>query len=115
LVLAVVGLYSVVACTVAERTREIGIRVALGAGRAQILRMVLGQGMRLTAIGLGLGVTLAAGAAQVLKSQLIGLGAADPLSFTLMPSALVASALAACVIPARRAARLDPLRALRHD
>jgi putative ABC transport system permease protein len=115
LLLAVVGLYSVIACTVAERTREIGIRVALGAGRAEILRLIVGQGMVLTGTGLALGLVLAAGAAQVLKSQLIGLGAGDAMSFGLTTGVLVAAALAACLIPARRAAALDPLRALRRQ
>ena len=115
LLLAVVGLYSVVAYSVAQRTREIGIRMALGAGRPAILGMVLRQGMALTAIGLAIGIGLALAAAQGLKSQLLGLTATDPVSFGGMTLALLVVAVAACALPARRASRLDPLTALRRD
>lgn len=115
LLLAVVGLYSVVAFTVSQRTREIGIRMALGANRREILRLVLRQGMLLTATGLAIGIALALGAAHVLESQLLGLAPTDPVSFAATTSALLTAAIAACLIPARRAASLDPLRALRRD
>ena len=115
LLLAVVGLYSVVAYSVSLRTHEIGVRMALGAARAEILRMVLRQGMVLTGIGLAVGLALAFGAAQVLKSQLVGLTATDPVSFGATTLVLLAVALAACALPAMRAARLDALRALRRD
>jgi ABC-type antimicrobial peptide transport system permease subunit len=115
LLLAVVGLYSVVAYSVAQRTREIGIRMALGAGRQSILAMVLRQGLMLTGIGLVIGLGLAAAAAQAVKSQLLGLDAIDPVSFGGTTLALLLVALAACVLPARRASRLDPLTALRRD
>jgi ABC-type antimicrobial peptide transport system permease subunit len=115
LLLAVVGLYSVVACSVAQRTREIGIRMALGAGRPAIVGMVMRQGMVLTATGLLGGLALALGAARLLESQLMGLGATDPVSFAGTTLLLLAVALAACALPARRAARLDPLAALRRD
>ena len=115
LLLAVVGLYSVIAYSVAQRTREIGIRMALGAGRQSILGMVLRQGLLLTAAGLAIGLALAAAAAQAVKSQLLGLDAIDPVSFGGTTLALLLVALAACALPARRAARLDPLTALRRD
>jgi macrolide transport system ATP-binding/permease protein len=115
LLLAVVGLYSVVAFTVSQRTREIGIRMALGASRREILRLVLRQGMLLTATGLAIGIALALVAAHVLESQLLGLAPTDPVSFVATTSALLTAAIAACLIPARRAASLDPLRALRRE
>jgi putative ABC transport system permease protein len=115
LLLALVGLYSVISYSVGQRTHEIGVRVALGASRGEITRMVLRQGIRVTALGLVIGLALAAGAAQVLAGQLMGLPPLDPLSFVVMTALLGAVATAAAAIPARRAARLDPLRALRHD
>ena len=115
LLLAVVGLYSVVAFTVSQRTREIGIRMALGANRGEVLRLVLRQGMLLTATGLAIGIALALGAAHVVESQLLGLAPTDPVSFAATTSALLIAAIAACIVPARRAAALDPLRALRQD
>jgi ABC-type antimicrobial peptide transport system permease subunit len=115
LLLAIVGLYGVVSYSVASRRAEIGVRVALGASRGEITRMVLRQGIRVTALGLVIGLALAAGAAQVLAGQLMGLPPLDPVSFVVMTALLGAVATAAAAIPARRAARLDPLRALRHD
>ena len=115
LLLAVVGLYSVVAFGVAQRTREIGIRIAIGASRADILRLVLRQGMRLTMIGLFAGVVLAAAAAHAVRSQLIGVEPLDVTSFAGTAVLLLLVSLLACAIPARRAARLDPVRALRLD
>ena len=113
LLLAVVGLYSVITYTVAQRTREIGVRLAMGATRGQILRLVLRQGMILTVIGLVIGAALAAAAAQALRSQLMGVAPTDALSFGVPSALLLAIALLACAIPARRATRLDPVRALR--
>jgi predicted permease len=115
LLLSVVGLYSVVAYSVSQRTREIGIRMALGAARVGILRMVLGQGVMLALAGVAIGLILAAGAGQVLKAQLLGLSAADPVSFGLTAVALLSVAVMACLIPARRAAAMDPLTALRRE
>ena len=113
LLLAVVGLYSVVAFNVAQRTREIGVRVAMGATRGQILRLVLRQGMMLTAVGLAIGAVLAVGAAYALRSQLMGLAPADAVSFGGTTLLLLVVSLLACVVPAHRATRLDPVRALR--
>jgi putative ABC transport system permease protein len=113
LVLAVVGLYGVIAYSVAQRTREIGIRMALGAARGSVVRMVLRQGLVLTGVGLAIGLGLAIAAGRVLSGQLIGISATDPFSFIATIAALMIVALAASVIPARRAAALDPLVALR--
>jgi predicted permease len=113
LLLAVVGLYSVVTFSVAQRTREIGVRMAMGATRGQIMRLVLRQGMILTVTGLLIGAALAAAAAQALRSQLMGLAPTDAVSFGATGALLFAVSLLACVIPARRATRLDPVRALR--
>lgn len=113
LLLAVVGLYSVVAFSVAQRTREIGVRVALGASPRGILRMVLAQAMRLTLIGLAIGGALAALAAQALRSQLMGIAPTDLVSFAGTTALLLAVAILASVLPARRAAGLDPVSALR--
>lgn len=115
LLLASVGLYSVVALSVAQRTREIGVRVALGATRGSVMILVLRQGLTVTAIGLAIGGLLAVAAAQALRSQLMGVAPTDVPSFAWTTVLLLLVALLACVIPARRAARLDPVRALRID
>lgn len=111
--LAVVGLYSVVAYNVAQRTREIGVRLALGASRGQILRLVLRQGMALTVVGLAIGAALSVAAAMGLRSQLMGITPGDPLSFGGTTLLLLCVALLACLVPALRATRLDPVKALR--
>ena len=113
LVLAAVGVHGSLSHAVAQREREIGIRMALGAGNAQILALVVGQGAALVGVGVlvGLGAAMAAG--RMLASLLHGVAAADPLTFLLAPSVLVAAALAACWFPARRATRVDPVRMLR--
>jgi len=113
LILAVVGLYGVIAYTVAQRTREIGIRMALGAARGTVVRMVLRQALALTAFGLAIGLVLAVLAGGLLSGQLIGISPNDPVSFVVTVAVLAVVALAASVIPARRAASLDPLAALR--
>jgi ABC-type antimicrobial peptide transport system permease subunit len=104
-----------VAYSVSRRTREIGIRMALGAGRGEILGMVVRQGLMLTGMGLIVGMALAFAAAQALKSQLLGLQPTDPVSFAGTTVLLLVVSLAACALPARRASRLDPLTALRTD
>jgi macrolide transport system ATP-binding/permease protein len=113
LLLAMVGLYSVIAYGVVQRTREIGVRIALGATRHEILGLVVRQGLVLTGIGLVIGTALAALAANALRSQLIGVAPLDPVSFVGAVVLLSVVACAACALPARRAARLDPVRALR--
>jgi predicted permease len=113
LLLAVVGVYGVNSFMVARRTREIGIRMALGAGTREVLWMILRQGLALTGIGLGLGFLLALTVAFLLRSVLYDVTTLDPFAFTIAPACLVAAALLACYVPARRAARINPLEALR--
>jgi predicted permease len=115
LVLATMGLYSVMTYTVSQRTREIGIRVALGAQVRDVLRLVVSQGMRMALIGIALGLAGALALTRVLESLLFGVGATDFVTFVGVPVLLVAVALLACYIPARRAARVNPLVALRHE
>jgi putative ABC transport system permease protein len=111
--LASIGLYGVLAYSVAQRKREIGLRMALGATRSSVLRLVLGQGMSLVAVGVVLGLAGALAAGRLLSSMLFGLGATDPLSFAGAALVLCVVSLAACYLPARAATRVDPLGALR--
>jgi putative ABC transport system permease protein len=115
LILASLGVYGVIACAVAERKREIGIRVALGAVPSEIRGMVLGQGLKLTAIGLVLGLLGAAAATQLLQSFLFGVRASDPLTYLMTCAMFLGVALVASYLPARRAMRVDPITALRED
>jgi predicted permease len=115
LLLATVGLYSVMTYAVSRRTREMGIRMALGANIGDVLRLIVRQGMLLVVIGMALGVACALALTRVLASFLLGVGTADPLTFVSMAILLVAVALVACYLPARRATKVDPLVALRHD
>jgi predicted permease len=115
LLLAVVGVFGVVSYAAAQRTHEIGIRMALGAGRRDILRLVLGQGVRLVAIGVALGVAAAWGLTRAMAKLLIGVSSTDPLTYVGAVAILVAIALLACYIPARRASRVEPLVALRYE
>jgi len=115
LVLATMGLYSVMTYTVSQRTREIGLRMALGAQVRDVLRLIVSQGMRMVMIGLVLGLVGALALTRVFASLLLGVGTTDPLTFVGVAILLLAIALLACWIPARRAARVDPLVALRHE
>ena len=115
ILLSAVGLYSVMAYVVSQRTREVGIRMALGANRADVLRMITRQGMRLAAIGVGIGLVLSLALAQVLSSLLIGVSGYDVTIFVLVPALLAMVALVACYLPARRATKVDPLVALRYE
>ena len=115
LVLAIIGTYGVIAHATAQRTQEIGIRIALGADRRSIRRMVLAGGLRIAAAGLAIGIFGALALTQVLSGLLFGISARDPLTFVAVPSGLLVVALAACWIPARRAMQVEPVIALRGD
>jgi predicted permease len=113
LLLAGIGLYGVLAYAVAQRTQEIGIRVALGAQRREVLRLVIGQGILLAVLGVIIGLAGAVGSTRLLQTMLYGVRPTDPLTFAVIAGVLLLVALLACLIPARRAARVDPLVALR--
>jgi ABC-type antimicrobial peptide transport system permease subunit len=115
LLLATIGVYAVMAFAVNQRTREIGVRVALGAARAQIIRLFVAEGARLAAIGVSIGLVLAAVVAKALASVFLGLQLSDALTFMAGAVILAAAAMTASLIPARRAARVDPMVALRAE
>jgi putative ABC transport system permease protein len=113
--LAAIGVYGVMSLIVSERTREVGVRLALGAQPAELLRMIVGQAARLAGIGVLIGGGAALVGAPLLDSQLYGIRAADPMTFVMVPLVLLATATLAAVVPARKAMRIDPLAALRID
>ena len=115
LTLAGVGIYGVISYSVVRRTREIGIRMALGSPHANVVRLILGQGFRLVAIGTGAGLALGAIASQLLRSLLFGMSPFDPVAYASICAFLGAVTLTAIYLPARRAARVDPMVALRHE
>jgi putative ABC transport system permease protein len=115
LFLAALGLYGVMAYSVRQRTQEIGVRMALGAQAADVLRLVTGHGMRLIVVGLVIGFTGALASTRLLQSNLEGVSPRDPLSFTIVSLVLLTAGLIACYLPARAAMRLDPVEALRYE
>jgi putative ABC transport system permease protein len=115
LLLASIGIYGVMSYSVAQRSHEIGIRMALGAARGHVLRLVMGQGMTLVIIGLVLGILGALGVTRLLANQLFGVEPTDPGTFAIVAFALCVVALVATLVPAMRATRLDPLAAVRQE
>jgi len=113
--LAGVGIYGVMAYAVSQRTREMGVRMALGAGQGNVLRMILNQGLRLAAMGVVLGLAASFGLTRLMSGLLFGVKPSDPETFVFVTAALLMVALAACWIPAWRATRVDPVIALRYE
>jgi putative ABC transport system permease protein len=115
LVLSAVGIYGVMAYVVAQRTREMGIRLAMGAQTGDLLKLVMRHGGKLAGVGVAFGIAAALGMMRLMSSMLYGVSAADPLTFAGVAIFLMAVALAACYLPARRATRVDPMIALRYE
>jgi ABC-type antimicrobial peptide transport system permease subunit len=115
LVLAALGLYGVVSFSVRQRTREIGVRVALGASDRDVRRLILGHGMVVAVVGVGLGLVASVALTRVVTSYLVGVSATDPLTFAGVPVVLLGVAALASYLPARRAASIDPVRALHEE
>ena len=115
MLLATAGVFGVMAYSVSRRTREIGVRVALGARSQDVLTMILAQGLRTALIGIVIGLAAALALTRTVQSMLFGIKATDPLTFSAVILVLVTTALLACYIPARRAAKVDPMVALRYE
>jgi putative ABC transport system permease protein len=115
LLLAAIGLYGLMAYTVTQRTHEIGIRMALGAQAGNVLRLVIGQGIKLAVTGMVIGLIASLALTRMIKGMLFGVSATDPATFVIIPLLLAGVALIACYLPARRATKVDPMVALRID
>jgi putative ABC transport system permease protein len=115
LILVTIGVYSVLAYTAARRTHEIGIRMALGAESADVLKLVMKMGLRLVILGVGIGLAVSLGVVRIIATQLWGVSPYDPATLIIVPLLLLITGLVACWVPARRAARVDPLVALRYE
>jgi len=114
-ILAAVGIYGVISYSVGRRTHEFGIRMALGAQRGEVLKMVLREGFVLAGVGLVIGVAAALGLTRLIANRLYGIEANDPLTYAAVALTLTLVAMAACAVPARRAAKVDPMVALRYE
>jgi ABC-type antimicrobial peptide transport system permease subunit len=115
LLLAIVGVYGVVSYSASQRTHEIGIRMALGARRGDILKLISAQGLRMVGFGVAVGLLAAWALSHAMRSLLVGVNAADPLTFATVAVLLALVTIAACIIPARRATRVNPVVALRYE
>ncbi|HSQ22779.1 MAG TPA: FtsX-like permease family protein, partial [Pyrinomonadaceae bacterium] len=115
LVLAITGIYGVMSVDVAGRTKEFGIRLALGAQSSSVLGIVLRQGLKLALLGVSIGVVASLALTRLMRGVLFGINETDPMTFVVISTLLVLVALLACVVPARRATRVDPLEALRYE
>jgi putative ABC transport system permease protein len=115
LILAIVGVYGVISFTASQRTHEIGIRMALGAQRTDILKLIFGQGLLIVGIGVVVGLVAASAIARLVGNFRVGVKSTDPLTYASVSIALVTVALLACYVPSHRAMRVDPMQALRHE
>jgi putative ABC transport system permease protein len=115
LLLGAIGIYGMLSYTMSQRAHEVGIRIALGAESRQVVRMVVGEGMRIIVIAVVIGLAGSLAATRLLRSQLFGVGPTDVLTFSVVTAILALVAVLACLLPARRASRVDPMIALRTD